>query len=337
MIIEEAGIMSNTDATPPQQRRIVCVGMCVLDVIHVVEQYPVEDTDKRCLAGYWQRGGNASNNCTVLRQLGAPQVEFLGMLSGSPAFGFLQEDCRKRDIIIENCPSTDMDPPFSSVILNKAAGSRTIIHSNPGFPPLEYEHLGRLHLNNYDWIHFEGRNNESVLKFIQDIRNYNKHFRNPKDRVRISVDLEKMKDEILALGEAADFVFLGKDLAVHLGWGEPAAAVMGLYDRLKPQGELGNSKPAIICPWGAEGAGCVDALGNYAFVPSKPVADIVDSLGAGDTFCAAVIYALQVLQKNLQEAVLLGHGVAGYKLGHRGYDDIKNFRQDKSAHLNANP
>ncbi|XP_018785307.1 PREDICTED: ketohexokinase-like [Bactrocera latifrons] len=319
--------MSNTTATSPQQRRILCVGMCVLDVIHLVEQYPVEDTDKRCLAGYWQRGGNASNNCTVLRQLGAPQVEFLGMLSASPAFAFLYEDCRKRNIIIENCPSTDMDPPFSSVILNKASGSRTIIHSNPGFPTLTYEHGTRLDLSNYGWIHFEGRNNASVLQFIRDIRKHNKELRKPNERIRISVDLEKMKDEILELGEAADFVFLGKDLAIHLGWQEPAAAVMGLYNRLKPQLEWDDTKPAIICPWGAEGAGCVDALGNYAFIPSKPVGEIVDSLGAGDTFCAAVIYALQVLEKSLQAAVRFGHAVAGYKLGYRGYDDIANFRQ----------
>ncbi|XP_050334597.1 ketohexokinase-like [Bactrocera neohumeralis] len=321
--------MSNTTATSSQQRRILCVGMCVLDVIHLVEQYPVEDTDKRCLAGYWQRGGNASNNCTVLRQLGAPQVEFLGMLSASPAFAFLYEDCRKRNIIIENCPSTDLDPPFSSVILNKATGSRTIIHSNPGFPTLEYEHGTRLDLNSYGWVHFEGRNNASVLQFIRDIRNHNRELRKPKERIRISVDLEKMKDDILELGEAADFVFLGKDLALHLGWREPAAAVMGLYDRLEPQQELGDTKPAIICPWGAEGAGCVDALGNYAFIPSKPVGEIVDSLGAGDTFCAAVIYALQVLQKSLQAAVRFGHAVAGYKLGYRGYDDIAHFRQDE--------
>ncbi|XP_067647266.1 uncharacterized protein [Eurosta solidaginis] len=241
-----------------QSRRILCVGICVLDVIHVVEQYPVEDTDKRCVAGYWQRGGNASNNCTVLCELGAPAIEFLGFLSASVAFGFLNEDSRKRGIILENCPITDMDPPFSSVILNNATGSRTIIHSNPGFPSLDYEHLSRLQLNKYCWIHFEGRNPESILKCIHNIRYYNNLLENSKNRIRISVDLEKIKDEILVLGEAADYVFLGKDLALHLGWTKPEEAVMGLYRRLKPQRELNDAKPAIICPWGAEGAGCVD-------------------------------------------------------------------------------
>ncbi|XP_054735335.1 ketohexokinase-like [Anastrepha obliqua] len=312
-----------------QQRRIVCVGMCVLDVIHVVDHYPVEDTDKRCVTGYWQRGGNASNNCSVLRQLGGAHVEFLGMLSASPAFGFLCEDCHKHGIAIENCPKTEKDPPFSSVILNNETGSRTIIHSNPEFPPLEYKHLAQLKLSNYGWVHLEGRNPESVLQFIKDIRNYNKEMKNTKNQIRISVDLEKIKDEILILGESADIVFLGKDLATHLGWNQPEEAVMGLYDKFKPQAELNNSKPAIICPWGAEGAGCVDAQGNYCFVPSKKVPQIVDSLGAGDTFCAGVIHALQVLNKSLPEAVQIGHSVAGYKLGHRGYDNIKNFWQDQ--------
>ncbi|XP_036326360.1 ketohexokinase-like [Rhagoletis pomonella] len=313
----------------PCKGRIVCVGMCVLDVIHLVEQYPVEDTDKRCLAGYWQRGGNASNNCTVLRQLGAPDVEFMGMQSASPAFSFLYEDCRKREICIENCPSTNMDPPFSSVILNQATGSRTIIHSNPGFPSLTCEHLAQLKLSNYGWVHLEGRNPESLLPFIRDIRAHNKQLNDPRGRIRISVDLEKMKHEILELGEAADCVFLGKDLATFLGWSKPEEAVMGLYNRFKPQRGENNAKPAIVCPWGADGAACVDARGNYAFVPSKPVQKIVDSLGAGDTFCAAVIYALHMLDKDLQEAVQFGHAIAGYKLAHRGYDDIESFSQGR--------
>ncbi|XP_012159945.1 ketohexokinase [Ceratitis capitata] len=319
--------MHSTGVTKPR-RRIMCVGMCVLDIIHVVQEYPIEDTDKRCLSGYWQRGGNASNNCTVLQQLGATAVEFLGMLSASPAFGFLYEDCKKRNIHIENCPSTDMDPPFSSVILNKATGSRTIIHSNPGFPPLEYTHLSRIDLSIYGWIHFEGRNNESVLKLIRDIRAHNKQLKNPDDRIRISVDLEKMKEELLELGEAADFIFLGKDFAEHMGWQQPDVAAMSLYNKMKPQQELGDTKPAIICPWGAVGASCVDSEGNYTFVPSTPVSEIVDSLGAGDTFCAGVIFALYELELSVPEAVLFGHGVAGYKLAHRGYDDIKDFKHE---------
>lgn len=31
----------------PREKYVLCVGMCVLDVIHVVQTFPDEDTDRR--------------------------------------------------------------------------------------------------------------------------------------------------------------------------------------------------------------------------------------------------------------------------------------------------
>lgn len=92
------------------QRRIMCVGLVCLDIISVVEAFPAEDSDtryrqpggappvspeaarrppqpllpRRCLSQRWQRGGNASNSCTVLALLGAP-CAFMGSLAPGPA------------------------------------------------------------------------------------------------------------------------------------------------------------------------------------------------------------------------------------------------------------
>ncbi|XP_028928286.1 ketohexokinase isoform X6 [Ornithorhynchus anatinus] len=63
-----------------EEKQILCVGLAVLDVINVVEKYPEEDSDSRCLSQRWQRGGNASNSCTVLSLLGAP-CAFMGSLA----------------------------------------------------------------------------------------------------------------------------------------------------------------------------------------------------------------------------------------------------------------
>ncbi|TNN33598.1 Ketohexokinase [Liparis tanakae] len=66
-----------------QQKRILCVGLVCLDIISVVDRYPEEDTDSRCVSQRWQRGGNASNCCTVLSLLGAPSA-FMGSLAAGP-------------------------------------------------------------------------------------------------------------------------------------------------------------------------------------------------------------------------------------------------------------
>ncbi|XP_075164595.1 ketohexokinase-like [Haematobia irritans] len=311
-----------------EEKRILSVGMCVLDIIHVCVEYPQEDTDKRCQNGYWQRGGNASNNCTVLRKLGAP-CEFLGMISTSPAFRFLYEDCRKREISIENCPHTDMDPPFSSIILVQSNGSRTIIHSNPGFPILTYKDFRKLDLSNYAWIHFEGRNIEETQQMIDMIRLYNRNQDNP---IKISMEMEKLNKDLFQLACRSDVVFISKDMANHMGWSTAHEAIHRSREIIKnmqnmetPQDSLGWPTPCLICPWGSKCSDCLDANNEYTSVPAYDVDEVVDSLGAGDTFVAACIYALHYLEKPLADAVKYANQVAAFKVERRGYDDLDKF------------
>ena len=107
--------------------------------------------------GRWQRGGNASNNCTVLAQFGK-KCEFLGVFSSAKMFQFVIDDKVDRGISIKNCKTVDnCDPPLSSVLLNEETGSRTIVHSNPNMPILTFDDFKRVQLDEYEWIHFEVR------------------------------------------------------------------------------------------------------------------------------------------------------------------------------------
>jgi len=62
------------------EKRVLCVGLTCLDIVTEVDAYPKEDTDQRSKGMTWRRGGNATNNCTVLKQLGV-DCEFYGSLS----------------------------------------------------------------------------------------------------------------------------------------------------------------------------------------------------------------------------------------------------------------
>lgn len=109
----------------------------------------------RSLTGRWRRGGNASNICSVLRQF-SENCEFIGSLSKSKVFQFLIEDCNKQKICIDHCVyHENCGAPFSSVILNEANGSRTIIHSNTNLPILTIEDFQKIPFERYKWIHFE--------------------------------------------------------------------------------------------------------------------------------------------------------------------------------------
>ncbi|XP_021109265.1 ketohexokinase isoform X1 [Heterocephalus glaber] len=348
-----------------EEKRILCVGLVVLDVISVVDQYPEEDTDRRCLSQRWQRGGNASNSCTVLSLLGAP-CAFMGSLAPGHVADFVLDDLHRYSVDLRYLVfQTTGSIPVSTVIISEATGSRTIIHAysflvadfrrrgvdvsqvswqsrgdtpcsccivnisngsrtivlyDTNLPDVSAKDFEKVDLTRFKWIHIEGRNASEQVKMLQRIEQHNAKL--PlEQQIRVSVEIEKPREELFQLlgyGEVplshCPQVFVSKDVAKHLGFQSAAEALRGLYARVRKGATL-------ICAWAEEGA---DALGpsgqllhSDAFSPPR----VVDTLGAGDTFNASVIFSL-AQGNSVQEALRFGCQVAGKKCGLQGFDGI---------------
>ncbi|XP_040890174.1 ketohexokinase isoform X3 [Toxotes jaculatrix] len=307
-----------------QKKKILCVGLVCLDIISVVDKYPEEDTDRRCLSQRWQRGGNASNSCTVLSLLGA-SCAFMGSLSAGPVADFILEDFHKFNIDVSLvCEHTQCVLPASVVISNISTGSRTILHMNRNLPDVTAQDFSRVDLRQFKWIHWEGRNAEEQVKMIQQVVEFNSSLPQ-QQRITISVEIEKTREKLYQLfphGDVVrDDVFVSKDVARHFGFQSAEAALRGLYSRVK-QGAV------LICAWAEDGADALGPDGLVVHSDAFPPEALVDTLGAGDTFNAAVIYALSNGGR-LQDALTFGCRVAGRKCGFHGYDDIgKYFTND---------
>lgn len=231
---------------------------------------------------------------------------------------------RCRGIEYADCPMHDCDAPLSSVLLNERTGSRTIIHSNPGVPFLRAGDFDSVDLSAYAWVHFEGRDPNEVRQMMERIGRYNNDIRSSSTSnampITISLDMEKTRFEYPAdLMRLVDVAFVGKDLARHWGCADMHEAAQHLWQQYGDKGSL-----TVIVPWGEHGAVVIDQKGRVfeSAAHAEPGAAVVDSLGAGDTFVAATIHALCRAPGEWQRAIRFGCCIAGYKIGHFGYDCV---------------
>ncbi|XP_038052599.1 ketohexokinase-like isoform X2 [Patiria miniata] len=261
----------------------------------------------------WERGGNAANTSVVLAQLGV-KTEFIGTLADSTLSRLMVEDFHKYGVLIDHCIyHNNCKPPMSCIIVNSSSGTRTILHSNRSLPEVMYEDFELLNLNNYTWIHFEGRNVEEVLKMSERVVMHNGQFIESHDRIQISLELEKpgLKPSFCKLLPKADVVFLSKDVAKESGFQNGEECVLKFSKDVKPGA-------VVVCAWGELGAWAVGPNGEVVHSPAFPPAKIEDTVGAGDTFNAGVIYALS-RGSSILEAIMQGCKIAGDKIGHQGF------------------
>lgn len=156
------------------------------------------------------------------------------------------------------------------------------------------------------------------------------------NKITISLDMEKMQTENLPLVNLADVVLLSKELAMHLGYENKTAAVQK-FRQLTCKGLVCywillwyfftrnlTYRNVIICPWGTDGVAALDSDDNFFTAEAYPPDVVVDSLGAGDTFAAAIIFALYQ-NYSLNFAIRFASQLAGMKVGFFGYDEIGKF------------
>ncbi|XP_032028385.1 ketohexokinase isoform X3 [Hylobates moloch] len=296
-----------------EEKQILCVGLVVLDVISLVDKYPKEDSEIRCLSQRWQRGGNASNSCTVLSLLGAP-CAFMGSMAPGHVADFLVADFRRQGVDVSQVAwQSKGDTPSSCCIINNSNGNRTIVLHDTSLPDVSATDFEKVDLTQFKWIHIEGRNASEQVKMLQRIDAHNTR-QPPEQKIRVSVEVEKPREELFQLFGYGDVVFVSKDVAKHLGFQSAEEALRGLYGRVR-KGAM------LVCAWAEEGADALGPDGKLLHSDAFPPPRVVDTLGAGDTFNASVIFSLSQ-GSSMQEALRFGCQVAGKKCGLQGFDGI---------------
>lgn len=160
------------------------------------------------------------------------------------------------------------------------------------------------------WFHFEGRIPDIIHTCIQDLR-----ARCP--AVKINVEVEKPgRQGLIEVAAEADVVFFSRTWAQSCGFEHCVPFLEAQRSRLP-------GVQAMFVTWGDEPAAALDrASGEVVLCRPSQVPQVLDTVGAGDTFIAGALYDLISMDGdwNLKQTLDSATNLAGLKVQQEGFN-----------------
>lgn len=263
-----------------QPHPVVVIGDLLLDVLAEVGSPLARGTDTRASISV-RAGGSSANMAVWLARLGV-ETHFVGKV-GRDVFGRSLAEELGREGVIPRLTEDESAPTGKVVILVDETGERTMITDRaasqllrPKDLPQDLFQAGRhLHLTGYGFSHPDSR--KTVIEALNRARKAN---------MTVSVDpssvavLESISPELFLTWTAdADLIFPNLD---------EGALLTGATDPESIARVLRENYSGVALKLGAEGAAYAGVDEPFLRLPAVP-AQVVDTTGAGDAFCAAFL------------------------------------------------
>ncbi|MGK0673515.1 MAG: PfkB family carbohydrate kinase [Halothiobacillaceae bacterium] len=284
--------------------RILGTGIATLDIINTVDGYPTEDSEVRAIEQAVRLGGNTANTLGILAQAGH-QCHFAGVLAGDMGGRRIAAELMARDIGLDHARKmAGGAAPTSYIALNRRNGSRTIIHYRD-LPEFGMDDFINIPVETFDWLHFEARNCDELVAMLAYARSM------VRDQP-ISLEVEKEREGLELLWDYPDIIIFSRAFARGRGFEQP--------QEFLAEARTWAARAILILPWGEQGAWALQGE-TLLHSPAFPPPEVVDTLGAGDTFNAGLIHAMlsgRAFRHALEDACRL----AGRKVGQVGLDGL---------------
>jgi len=293
---------------------ITAGGNWIVDRVKTIDTWPQEERLAQILSEAHGGGGGAHNVLVDLALIKAPfPLRAAGVVGNDEDGKWLMAEAFQLGIDISGLRTTREQPTSSTdVMIVRSTGRRTFFHNRGANRMLEDDDLdpGNSKIFHLAYLLLLDRIDPKAARILQRLRSTG---------VKTSVDLvsaetARFRDLIVPALDHIDYLIVneieaGECRGVRIRRGD------GSYDRdalAEATRRLHRGNTVVVhLP---EGALARSPEGEL-WVPSKPLKKIVSTVGAGDAFCAGVLYGLHEDWPLLQ-CLDLGHTAANACIGH---------------------
>jgi ribokinase len=279
---------------------ILGLGEVVVDWVAIVDHFPEPDEKIDSKSQSLFSGGVTANYAVAAARLGA-KTGFIGAVGRDSHGAFLRADFEKENVQTPYLIEKDAPTPVNFIFVVESSGEKVIIQS-------PYMHttvpsvvdISPNAFNDVSVLHTTGIYPEVTLHAFQIAK---------KNGTKISFDLEKQivtrgKEPILEMLKYVDLLLPNKAGAMQLTKTETP--------RLAAQSFLDWGIKTVVITLGAEGSLAV-TKDEEVVVPAIKTS-VVDTTGAGDTFCAAFDYSFLLKKFSLTESLQIANAAASLKI-----------------------
>jgi len=262
------------DDGPSSEIKIVIAGNAAVDLTFVVEHYPGAN-DKCSAIGFTRRpGGQGVNMAIASARLGV-SCALVTKVGADDDGAFVVAELARHGVRTDGIVrETGGRTPIVSIIVDQAQDTRACVHDKTGLTPLSADETELGLAKGAQVILVDGRFPQVCRALAELARN---------EGARVVATVERITDDIRALSSVADVLIMPSSLVETM---HPSAGT--IEASRSTRNELGA--PTAIVTLGAKGCVVIDEIGTHQLDGYS--AEVVDSVGAGDAFAAAVTLGL---------------------------------------------
>lgn len=295
---------------------VVGLGVSTVDVVTLVDHFPVDEEVQRAIDMTVQGGGPVATAIVTLGRLGA-KTAMIDSIGDDWRGALIRQEFQREGVITEYIKlNVDCTSSTACILVRKDNGIRSIIYFPGSAPELSPSDVNRSVIESAKFLHVNGRHWDACLQAIKWARDAN---------VQISFDggAHRYRPEMKQLVPLTDICIVARDFTEKYTKEldiQKAAAVL-----------LEHGPKLVVITEGTKGSWIYSREGRSFHQSAYLIPNVVDTTGCGDSYHGAFLFGL-LKRMELEKTAAFASAVAalnsqclGGRSGIPTFEEVESF------------